>query len=154
MGVLKCPACGRSGGPFRLKLQLEADSQVLRAWSCPCGHHFHAAAGAEGAPKVQTPYMGFTVNWNGRTIPVRLGQVNKRETAWKVGPWAITITGPTSGPGTRFVSLWGSADQPMAQWRLEASWSIGEITRRLKGTPLPTDLTADLLARILVRVLR
>lgn len=152
--MLKCPACGRSGGPFRLDRQIEADSQVLRAWSCPCGQQFHATAGAERTTAIQTPYMGFTLDWNGRTVPVRLGQINQRETAWKMGPWAITIAGPTSGPGTRFVALWGTADQPVNQWRLEASWSVGEITRRLKETTLPTDLAADLLARILVRVLR
>lgn len=151
--MLKCAACGRAGGPFRLDQQIAADGQILRAWACPCGHTFHATGGAERSATAHSPYTGFTVEWTGRSFPVRLEQMNRRETVWKVGPWQVIVAGPPSGPGTRFVSLKGSGEEPVAQWRLEASWNATEIARRVRATTLPQELSADLVTRVLLRVL-
>jgi hypothetical protein len=151
--MLKCPACGRPGGPFRLRHQIQADSQVLRSWSCPCGHVFHATGGAERAASMQSPYTGFVAEWNGRSQPVRLQQISKHESVWAVGPWTMHITGPSNGPGARLVSLVGSGEQALGEWKFEPGWGPAEVTRRLKARTLPDGVEAELLARVIVRVL-
>ncbi len=119
--MLKCPACGRSGGPFRLRHQIQADSQVLRSWSCPCGNVFNATGGAERVAGAQPPYSGFVAEWNGRSQPVQLQQISKHESVWAVGSWTVRVSGPPSGPGTRFVALLGAGEDPVAEWKLELS---------------------------------
>jgi hypothetical protein len=151
--VLKCPACGRSGGPFRLRQQIQADSQIIRAWGCPCGQSFHSVAGAERIAGAQPPYAGFAAEWNGQSQAVRLQRITKHETAWTMGPWLITVAGPPSGPGTRFITLWGAGEEPLGEWRLEPGWGPAEVLRRIKVRALPTEIDPELLARVLVRTL-
>lgn len=151
--MLKCPACGRAGGPFRLRHQIQADSQILRSWACPCGTSFHATAGAERTASSQPPYSGFALEWNGRPQQVRLLQMGKHETNWQLGVWSIIVAGPPNGPGTRTVSLYGTADDPLGEWRLEPTWGPVEIGRRLRTQALPAELDPDLLARVLVRLM-
>lgn len=151
--MLKCPACGRAGGPFRLRHQIQADSQTLRSWSCPCGNVYHASAGAERAASPQAPYTGFVTEWNGRSHPVRLLHMSKHETIWSVGPWTIRVAGPPSGPGTRFVALLGNDEVPLAEWKLEPGWGPAEVSRRIKARPMPDGVEADLMARVIVRLL-
>ena len=150
--MLKCPACGRSGGPFRLRHQIQADSQVLRSWSCPCGNVFNATGGAERVAGAQPPYSGFVAEWNGRSQPVQLQQISKHESVWAVGAWTVRVSGPPSGPGTRFVALLGAGEDPVAEWKLEPGWGPGEVSRRVKRG-LPDGLEAELLARVLVRLM-
>lgn len=150
--MLKCPACGRSGGPFRLRHQIQADSQVLRSWSCPCGNVFNATGGAERVAGAQPPYSGFVAEWNGRSQPVQLQQISKHESVWAVGSWTVRVSGPPSGPGTRFVALLGAGEDPVAEWKLEPGWGPGEVSRRVKRG-LPAGLEAELLARVLVRLM-
>jgi len=151
--MLKCPDCGRTGGPFRLTRQIQADGQVLRSWSCPCGLTFHAVAGTERTAVAQAPYTGFSLEWGGRAQPVRLERIGKHETIWRLGPWTISVSGPPSGPGTRVVALIDKEDEPAGEWRLDPNWGPGEVGRRLKLRPLPPGLEPDLLARIFVRLL-
>jgi hypothetical protein len=151
--VLKCPGCERAGGPFRLRHQIQADSQTIRAWGCPCGHTFYAVAGAERPTGAQGTYTGFTLEWNGRSQSVRLQRITKQESSWTMGPWLFSVAGPVSGPGTRFVTLWGTDNTPLCEWRLEPGWGPAEVMRRIKARPLPDDLDAELLARVLVRTL-
>lgn len=151
--MLKCPSCGRTGGPFRLRHQIQADNQILRNWGCPCGHMFHASAGAERAASGHSPYTGFTVDWNGRPQLVALRRMAKHETVWSVGDWSIMVMGPPDGPGTRMVSVRSASDEPVGEWKLQPGWGPSEITRRLKVWPLPPELPPDLLARVLARVL-
>ncbi|HYG57891.1 MAG TPA: hypothetical protein VD902_07475 [Symbiobacteriaceae bacterium] len=151
--MLKCPACGRAGGPFRLGSQIHADSQVIRAWACPCGHTFYACGGAERAASAQPPYNGFTLEWNGRSQSVRLQHISKHESLWKLATWSIRIEGPSSGPGTRVVSLLGVTDEPEAEWRLEPGWGPAEVGRRIRLRPVPDGVDPDLLARVIVRLL-
>jgi hypothetical protein len=152
--MLKCPICGRSGGPFRLGHQIQADNQVLRSWSCPCGSLFHAAAGAERAASAQPPYTGFVAEWNGKTQPVRLQHITKHETLWGLGSLNLRVVGPPNGPGTRFVSLLGAdPEDPLAEWKLEPGWGPTEVIRRTRARAVPPDLDMELLARIIVRVL-
>lgn len=151
--VLKCPGCGRTGGPFRLRQQVQADSQILRGWLCPCGASFHSSAGAERAGGVHAPYVGFDMEWNGRSLPVRLQSISKHETLWTMGSWQICVVGPPSGPGTRLVTLANGDGEPAAQWRLEPGWGAGEVTRRIKGSPPPAGVDPEFLARVIVRLL-
>lgn len=151
--MLKCPECGRTGGPFRLRHQIQADGQVLRGWSCPCGQGFHAIAGAERPSGSQSPYTGFAVEWNGRTHAVNLKKIGRHDTSWTIGAWTISVSGPPDGPGTRVVTLADEKEEPLGEWRLQPGWGPGEIGRRIKGWPLPSDLPPELLARVLVRVL-
>lgn len=151
--MLKCPTCGRSGGPFRLGHQIQADSQILRSWSCPCGSQFHASAGAERSASSQPPYTGFVMEWNGRTQPIRLQHIGKHETNWSVGRWVLRVAGPPSGPGTRFVSLLSEDEEPLAEWKLEPGWGPQEVLRRTKARAIPSDVDMDLLVRVIVRVL-
>ncbi|MDF2630318.1 MAG: hypothetical protein K0R39_4149 [Symbiobacteriaceae bacterium] len=151
--MLKCPTCGRSGGPFRLGQQIQADNQVLRGWSCPCGSHFHAAAGAERTVSSQAPYTGFVTEWNGKTQPVRLQSIGKHETVWSLGNWSLRVAGPPSGPGTRFVSLLDTDEETLAEWKLEPGWGPQEVLRRTKARAMPEGMDADLLARVIVRIL-
>lgn len=151
--MLKCPACGRSGGPFRLRYQIQADNQVLRSWSCPCGHVFHATGGAERLAGLQQPYTGFVADWNGHSLPVRLLQMTKHETLWNFGPWSLKVVGPPSGPGTRFVSLLGEDEKQVAEWRLEPGWGPTEVVRRIKSRPVPEGVEPELMARVIVRLL-
>lgn len=151
--MLKCPVCGRTGGPFRLRHQIQADGQTLRDWLCPCGSGFHATGGAERTASPQQTYTGFAVEWSGRTQPVRLQHMTKHESVWTMGAWTVTVAGPPGGPGTRVVTVADSGENPVGEWRLEPSWGPLEITRRLRATPLPTDLDPELLARIFVRLM-
>lgn len=151
--MLKCPSCGRAGGPFRLRHQIHADNQILREWGCPCGQGFHAAAGAEKAGGGFSPYTGFSVDWNGRPQMVTLGQMNSHESTWHVGDWTIVVHGPPDGPGTRTIVVHTKPDRTVGEWKLQPGWSPAEISRRLKVWPLPPELPPDLLARVLVRVL-
>jgi hypothetical protein len=151
--MLKCPACGRSGGPFRLRHQIQADSQLLRSWSCPCGNVFHASGGAERLAGLQAPYTGFMAEWNGRSLPVRLEHINKHETLWNFGSWTIKVAGPPNGPGTRFVSLLDADEAILAEWRLEPGWGPAEVTRRLRVRPVPEGVEPELMARVIVRLL-
>lgn len=151
--MLKCPDCGRSGGPFRLRHQIQADGQLLRGWTCPCGTTFHATAGAERPSASQAIYSGFTVEWNGKTQAVSLKQMSKHETIWAMGPWTLAVAGPPDGPGTRVVTLLAGEEESIGEWRLQPGWGPSEIGRRLKVWPLPSDLSPELLARVIVRVL-
>lgn len=151
--MLKCPACERSGGPFRLRRQIQADSQVLRSWACPCGGIFHAAGGSERASNSVSLYEGFQVEHNGHAYPVRLRAMEKHETVWALGAWLISVSGPPDGPGTRLVELLDANRTPLGEWRLQPGWGPSEIGRRLKVWTLPPGLSPDLLARVLVRML-
>lgn len=151
--MLKCPACGRPGGPFRLRHQIQVDNQIVRNWGCPCGYAFNATAGAERASSAHALYTGFTVEFNGRAHNVALKTVQQHETTWSVGAWTISVSGPSDGPGTRLVALAGNGNEPLGEWRLQPGWGPAEVGRRIKVWPLPSDLSPDLLARVLVRVL-
>lgn len=151
--MLKCPACGRSGGPFRLRQQAVADGQLIRAWCCPCGQTFHALAGAERAPGVQGHYPGFAQEWNGRSFQVGLERISKQDVLWSLGPWTINVSGPHMGPGARQVTLWDAGDEPVGNWRLEPGWGAAEILRRIRARALPDQLEPELLARLLYRLL-
>lgn len=151
--MLRCPACGRVGGPFGLSRQAVADGQLIRAWWCPCGGVFHALAGAERTPGIHEPYTGFAVEWNGRSIRVRLEKIRRHEVSWILGPWRIRVVGPLTGPGSRQITLLAATGEPLAQWRLEPGWGAAEILRRIRGQELPGDLEPEPLARILHRLL-
>lgn len=152
--MLKCPTCGRAGGPFRLRHQVQADGQILRSWSCPCGQSFNATGGAERLAGTQAPYTGFVIEWNGRSLPVRLQQMNKHETVWSLGTWNIRVVGPPSGPGTRFVSLFPvGSEVPSTEWRLEPGWGPAEVTRRIRARTVPDGVDPELMARVIVRLL-
>lgn len=151
--MLKCPGCGRTGGPFRLRHQVQADGQMIRAWACPCGETFNATAGSERASVAQPPYTGFTIAWNDRPYAIQLKKVVKNETFWSIGPWHITVVGPPNGPGTRVVSLHAGDETPLGEWRLEPGWGPGEVTRRIKAKPPAVDLDPEFLAHIFVRLL-
>ncbi|HEY8347834.1 MAG TPA: hypothetical protein VIL07_11305 [Symbiobacteriaceae bacterium] len=151
--MLKCPACGRVGGPFRLCRQAVADGQLIRSWCCPCGMAFYALAGAERTPGIHGPYTGFSVEWNGRCIRVRLEKIGRHEVSWAMGPWRLVVAGPLTGPGSRQITLLTAAGDPLAEWRLEPGWGAAEILRRIRGQPLPGGLEPEPLARILHRLL-
>lgn len=151
--MLKCPACGRGGGPFRLRHQVHADNQVIRSWACPCGATFHAAGGAERVAGTQPPYGGFMLEWNGRSHAVRLQQISKHDTLWSLGAWSVRVTGPPSGPGTRLVALLDQSEEPLAEWRLEPGWGPAEVTRRIRLRPAPEGVDPELVARVIVRLL-
>ena len=151
--MLKCPGCGRAGGPFRLRHQVQADGQTLRAWVCPCGDSFHATAGAERAAEAQPPYTGFTMTWGGRPVAIALKQITKHETLWAVGAWHVVVNGPPSGPGTRVITLNAVDERPLGEWRLEPGWGSGEITRRIKAKPPTENVDPEFLAHLFVRLL-
>lgn len=151
--MLKCPSCGRTGGPFRLRHQIQADSQILRSWGCPCGSSFNATAGAERPSSSPSLYAGFQIEFNGRSHIVGLKQMGKHETLWTLGPWSINVAGPGDGPGTRVITLLSAEGEPVGEWRLQPGWGPSEVGRRLKVWPLPSDLPPELLARVLVRLL-
>ncbi len=151
--MLKCPSCGRSGGPFRLRHQIQADNQILRNWGCPCGEAFTAVAGSEKAGGGAVAYGGFTVDLHGRSQLVSLKQINHHETVWHIGDWSIVVIGPPDGPGTRTVIVRTRANEPLAEWKLQPGWGPAEIGRRLKAAALPPDLPHEVLAKVLVRVL-
>lgn len=154
--MLKCRACGRSGGPFRFRRQAAADGQLIRAWCCPCGHTFHALAGAERTTSIQGDYTGFTVEWNGRSIVVRLKSIGKHDVLWCLSSpdgWRINVAGPLTGPGSRHVSLISPEDEPAAEWRLEPGWGAAEILRRIRVQPVPAGIEPEPMARILHRLL-
>lgn len=151
--MLKCSTCGRAGGPFRLRHQIRADGQILRAWLCPCGHQFHTGAGAERTAAVQPPYLGFSLDWHGHPASVRLLRMSKQEVQWRLGLWTLTVNGPPSGPGTRVVTLRGELETVIGEWRLEPSWGPTEVGRRLRAVPLPREIDPDLLGRVIMRVL-
>lgn len=151
--MLKCSACNRAGGPFRLRHQIQADGQVIRSWSCPCGETFHASAGAERSAGAQI-YSGFLVEHQGRNLAVTLKRMGKHETTWTLsGTWLITVSGPTDGPGTRTVAISGFDEQVLGEWRLQPGWGPAEVARRIRAWPLPPELSPDLLSRILVRMM-
>ncbi|MGE5672545.1 MAG: hypothetical protein ACM3XM_01485 [Mycobacterium leprae] len=150
--MLKCPTCGRTGGPFRLRQQVQADGQILRAWACPCGNTFHATAEADRSPAVGLPYTGFTIDWNDRPQTVRLQRIVKNETTWSLGPWTIVVAGPPIGPGARTVFLYDDGPDSVGEWRIEPGWGAGEISRRIKASPPTIGLHPDLLARVFVRL--
>lgn len=151
--MLKCPACARAGGPFRLRHQVQADSRVLRNWACPCGQIFTAVAGAERATASPTLYSGFQVEFGGKSHQVSLRHIQGQETVWDLGIWSIVVNGPPDGPGTRVVKLLNGSDEPLGEWRLQPGWGPNEVGRRIKVWPLPPELAHDLLAKVLVRVL-
>lgn len=151
--MLKCSTCGRAGGPFRLRHQIRADGQILRAWLCPCGSQFHSTAGAERTASAQPPYLGFTVDWHGNPTGVRLVRMSKQEVLWRLGSWTLVVTGPPNGPGTRGVTLRGEFDNVIGEWRLEPTWGPSEVGRRLRANPLPREIDPDLLARVILRLL-
>jgi DNA-directed RNA polymerase subunit RPC12/RpoP len=151
--MLKCPACGRCGGPFHLRHQIQADDQVLRSWACPCGHSFHASAGAERSATIYPPYNGFTMEWNGKSFGVRLQRILRQASIWSLGRWTVTVAGPPSGPGTRVISLETAEDGVIGEWRLDPGWGIHEIARRIKAQPLPSDLEPEMLARLCSRLM-
>lgn len=152
-GMLKCPACGRAGGPFRLRHQVQADSRILRNWACPCGQVFTAIAGTERPTASPGIYSGFQVEYEGKSHHVALRQIQSQETVWDLDGWSIVVNGPPDGPGTRIVKLVYGADQPLGEWRLQPGWGPNEVGRRIRVWPLPPELAPDLLARVLVRVL-
>jgi hypothetical protein len=126
---------------------------MIRAWGCACGQAFYAVAGAERPGSVQGTYPGFTLEWSGRSQTIRLQRISKQESTWTMGPWLFSVAGAPSGPGTRFVTLWGSGDTPLCEWRLEPGWGPAEVRRRIRARPLPDELDPELLARVLIRTL-
>lgn len=150
--MLKCPACGRSGGPFRLKDGVYADGQHLCGWRCPCGQAFHAPSGAERSAAVKASYSGFMIEWNGHVQAVSLSRVSKHDAVWTMGPWQLTVSTHAPARGARIVKL-RSGTEPAAQWHLHTGSSPSEISQRLKGKPLPGHLDPDLFVRILSRIL-
>lgn len=152
--MLKCPGCGRLGGPFRFRHHVSADGQTIRAWSCACGQRFFAAAGAEKGSAPQGNYAGFTVDYAGRLFQVSLRQIFKGESIWTLGPWQFVIEGAPDSPGRRTISLHhlGKGDL-MAQWKLQPDWSVTQILRHLKSTTAPPpELDLELTARVLERI--
>ncbi|HWI51567.1 MAG TPA: hypothetical protein VNT01_05420 [Symbiobacteriaceae bacterium] len=91
--------------------------------------------------------------WNGSTQPVRLQHMGKHETTWSLGRWLLRVAGPPSGPGTRFVTLLGDNEEPLAEWKLEPGWGPQEVLRRAKARAMPPEMDTELLARVIVRVL-
>jgi hypothetical protein len=63
------------------------------------------------------------------------------------------VAGPPSGPGTRFVSLLDTDEETLAEWKLEPGWGPQEVLRRTKARAMPEGMDADLLARVIVRIL-
>jgi hypothetical protein len=151
--VLKCPGCGRMGGPFRFRHQVRADGQMIRAWSCHCGHGFFATAGAEKGAGLQPTYPGFAVDFAGRLFQVNLRQILKNESLWTLGPWQFSVAGPPEGPGSRTIQMVHlSKGEPSVQWKIQPEWSVGQILRHLKATVPPPEVDLELIARVLARL--
>jgi len=96
------------------------------------------------------------VEWNGRSIVVRLKSIGKHDVLWCLSSpdgWRINVAGPLTGPGSRHVSLISPEDEPAAEWRLEPGWGAAEILRRIRVQPVPAGIEPEPMARILHRLL-
>lgn len=151
--MLVCPACQKNGGPFGLRHQLHADGHLLRVWLCPCGERFPTLAGMESVPGGASIYTGFTVQYRGRYQMVELKYAGAREMTWTLGKWVINIHQERPSDRARRVTLWGDAEQPVAEWQLEFGLGLSDLNLRMALESPPADLDLPLLQRAVLRII-
>jgi hypothetical protein len=152
--LLRCPACGRSGGPFCVGPQAWVDRHLVRSWQCHCHQQFYALAGAERSPAPQPAYTGFLVEFNGRSHPVALRRMAKLHTLWQIGPFSLAVDTHADANGCRPFAI-GRLDESAHVVRGASPPKVAavEILPLIKSGKRLTETDADLLARAVSRVL-